>query len=193
MTAEDPVERRAQQVPSVSTAEALLHRLRRLAQFARARVLLRSGRLGRRVAATGRVVVHNEGRLTVGNNVTFVGGIVPTEIVCLPGAEVSIGAGAMLNYGVSLEAHESIRLGDRCMLGSFVRIADRGPLREGPVRIGDDVWIAHGAVIEPGVTIGEGSVVAAGSVVTGNVPPHSMAIGNPARTMTLDVFAPRGT
>ena len=70
------------------------------------------------------------------------------------------------------------------MFGSLVRVTDRG---QGPVVIGDDVWIAHGAVIEPGVTIGSGSVVAAGSVVSRDVPPGSLAIGNPARCMSLSL------
>jgi len=51
----------------------------------------------------------------------------------------------------------------------------------GPVVIEDDVWIASGAIILPGVSIGKGSVIGAGSVVTRDVPPYSIAAGNPAR------------
>ena len=58
-----------------------------------------------------------------------------------------------------------------------------------PIHIGDDCWIAHGAVIEPGVTVGKGSVVAAGAVVTKDVPELSLALGNPARTMKLSTVA----
>ncbi len=50
-----------------------------------------------------------------------------------------------------------------------------------PVTIGDNVWIGGGSIIFPGVTIGNGSVVAAGSVVTGDVPPNALVAGNPAR------------
>ena len=50
-----------------------------------------------------------------------------------------------------------------------------------PVAIGDDIWIGANAVILPGVTIGEHSVVAAGAVVTKDVPPHSLVAGVPAR------------
>jgi acetyltransferase-like isoleucine patch superfamily enzyme len=73
------------------------------------------------------------------------------------------------------------------MFGSFVRLSDDSLGRMAPVVIEDDVWVAHGAIIEPGVTIGEGSVVSAGSVVTADVPPHSLAIGNPARAMSLEL------
>lgn len=48
-----------------------------------------------------------------------------------------------------------------------------------PVRIGDDVWIGGNVVILPGVTIGEGCTIGAGSVVTKDIPPFSVAVGNP--------------
>ena len=50
-----------------------------------------------------------------------------------------------------------------------------------PVRVGDNVWIGRGCVVMPGVTIGEGSVVAVGSVVTTDVPPYTVVAGYPAR------------
>ncbi len=50
-----------------------------------------------------------------------------------------------------------------------------------PVVIEDDAWITIGAIILPGVTIGKGSIIAAGSVVTSNVPPYTLVGGNPAR------------
>ena len=50
-----------------------------------------------------------------------------------------------------------------------------------PIRIGDGVWIGGGAIVLPGVTIGDGCVVGAGSVVTRDLPPLALAVGNPAR------------
>ena len=81
------------------------------------------------------------------------------------------------------------------MLGPHVQIycADhhrdpklRGQLIERalPVNIGQDVWIGGGAIILPGVTIGDGAIVGAGSVVTKDVAPGVTVVGNPARVVT---------
>jgi acetyltransferase-like isoleucine patch superfamily enzyme len=156
----------------------------------RGRVLFRGAEGAGNVYASGPVRVRSEGQLVVGERVTFCGGMIPTEIVVAPGATLSIGESTLFNYGASLEVHGSVTIGRRCMFASFVRICDRA--RDGrlaPVTIGDDVWIAHGAILEPGVTIGDGSVVAAGAVVTQNIPPQCMAIGNPARAMSLKMAA----
>jgi acetyltransferase-like isoleucine patch superfamily enzyme len=52
-----------------------------------------------------------------------------------------------------------------------------------PIKIGDFVWVGHGALILGGVTIGEGAIVGAGSVVTRDVPPFAIVGGNPARVI----------
>jgi virginiamycin A acetyltransferase len=58
--------------------------------------------------------------------------------------------------------------------------ARSGFLRKGDTRIGNDVWIGYDALIMPGVNIGDGSIIAARSVVTSDVPPYSIVGGNPA-------------
>ena len=160
----------------------------RLLGFALAVPLFVGCSRGQRLCAKGYVRVRNRGRLTLGDRVTFGGGMIPTQVVCHRGAEVRIGSDCGFNYGVSIEATRSVRIGNRCMVASMVHIADTGAAgRVSPVVVGDDVWLAHGAILEPGATIGAGSVVAAGAVVTGDVPPGTLAIGNPARCMRLDM------
>jgi maltose O-acetyltransferase len=52
-----------------------------------------------------------------------------------------------------------------------------------PIVIGDNVWLGGGAIILPGVTVGENSIIGAGAVVTGDIPPNVLAVGNPARIL----------
>lgn len=170
--------------------ETLEPRAERAVALVRARWLFRSFQsVGQNVAAYGHLAVKNEGTVTLGDRLTFAGGMMPSSLVCHPGARLTLGADAQFNYGVSLEAWESVTLGERCMLASFVRISDRDGHRTAPIVLGDDVWVAHGAIIMPGVRVGARSVVSAGSIVTQDVPPDSLAMGNPARNMSLELVA----
>lgn len=66
---------------------------------------------------------------------------------------------------------------------SGTRTARAGLEYARPVTIGNDVWIATGVLVLPGVTIGDGSVIGAGSVVAKDIPPYSLAVGNPCRVI----------
>jgi maltose O-acetyltransferase len=161
--------------------------------FVRARVQLRGTRRGARVRCFGRVLVPRRRGVEIGQRTVFLGGAVPTELRCDGGAELVIGPRSLLNYGVSIVAQDSVRIGARCRIASFVHIRDSDGRRTRPVTIGDDVWIAHGAVIEPGTVIGDGAVVSAMAVVSGVVPPYSLAAGNPAQHIPLEGSGPRKT
>jgi maltose O-acetyltransferase len=103
----------------------------------------------------------------------------------MEGAVLKVGNGTDFNYGAAVTAFQSIVIGERCMIGSRVLITDRTEDAAGPVELEDDVWLAHGVVVLPGVRIGRGSAVAAGTIVRVNVPPDSLVIGSPARCLSL--------
>lgn len=96
--------------------------------------------------------------------------------------------------GCTISAKVSIRIGDRVLIGSGAVITDQdahpvdpvarraeAACKTAPVVIEDDVFIGARAIILKGVTIGRGSTIGAGSVVTKSIPPYSVAVGNPAR------------
>jgi maltose O-acetyltransferase len=145
----------------------------------------RGGEMGARVCVTGRIqVAKRRGRIVVGRGALLLGGLEPTCLLAVK-ASIAIGEATVINYGSLVSAREAdIVLGRRCHVASGVRLlAEPGA----PIVVGDDVWIAYGAVVEGGVRIGSGSVVAAAAVVTSDVPAGSLAIGYPARTMSLDL------
>jgi acetyltransferase-like isoleucine patch superfamily enzyme len=77
-----------------------------------------------------------------------------------------------------------VTIGDYSVIGKGSQLATHCPIRgPRPVTIGENVWIGFGVVILPGVTVGSYSVVGAGSVVTKDIPPYSIAAGNPARIL----------
>jgi maltose O-acetyltransferase len=160
-------------------------KLQRAVGVARAHILFRKAEYGTRIHATGYVKVVAEGRVKLGDQVQFFGGMIPSRIVCRPGGELTIDSLTGFNYGVSIECGQRISIGKRCMFGTMSCVRDQAMNRSGPVVIEDDVWIAHGAIIEPGVRIGAGSVIAAGSVVVNDVPPSFLALGNPAKNIGM--------
>lgn len=108
--------------------------------------------------------------------------------------KISIGEDVWINrgcefYGSMLAGNAHITIGDHCAFGPRVRVLSAThdhrrldlPDTAASVTIGNHVWICAGATILPGVSVGDGSVVAAGSVVTRDVAPFSIVAGNPAR------------
>lgn len=174
-----------------------LHRLRgnavKAGQALRARIMLRRcTQVGGLTRLRGGVIVENFGTLVVGRKVKLNGRPVPIELVALPGARLSIGDGTSINRGVSICAQQSIQIGRDCGIGNDCLIFDTDfhALGDGseatnasPVVIGDKVWLAARSVILKGVTIGDGAVICAGSVVATNVAPYTMVGGVPARVI----------
>ncbi|GIK74011.1 MAG: hypothetical protein BroJett021_29990 [Chloroflexota bacterium] len=115
-----------------------------------------------------------------------------------PLRNISFGSNVAVGYDVLLRPEGGLNIGNRVLIGHGSKIItanhvipnDRrsvfgaGHIRE-QVTIKDDVWIAANTVILPGVTLGEGCVVAAGAVVTDDVPPYAIVGGVPARLIRI--------
>ncbi len=110
------------------------------------------------------------------------------------GHNVHFGKGVYANFNLTLVDDTHIYVGDHTMLGPNVTLATAGhpiypPLREKgyqynvPVRIGKNCWLGAGVIVMPGVTIGDNTVIGAGSIVTKDIPANVVAVGNPCRIL----------
>jgi maltose O-acetyltransferase len=120
--------------------------------------------------------------------------IVRPPFYCDYGFNIRLGRGVFVNIGCVFLDVVGIDVGDLCQIGPAVQVyaADhprdpelrRAGLENGrPVRIGTNVWIGGGAIILPGVVVGDDAVFGAGSVVTRDVPAGAIVAGNPARRL----------
>lgn len=108
------------------------------------------------------------------------------------GYNIHIGEDVFINSGCKFQDQGGIYIGDRALIGHNVVLATlnhdldpakRGDMQPAPIHIGEDAWLGAGCVVLPGVTIGAGSVVAAGAVVTKDVPPRTVVGGVPAKVI----------
>ena len=117
------------------------------------------------------------------------------------GRHTTIGRGCFMNFNFTVQDDANVTIGDHCSFGPNCTIVtpmhpmiarerrgivcadgvERHLCHARPVVIGDDCWFGANAVVCPGVTIGAGSVIGAGAVVTGDIPENSVAVGVPAR------------
>jgi acetyltransferase-like isoleucine patch superfamily enzyme len=126
------------------------------------------------------------------NSVLKLNGALIGRGACLsvgPNAELSIGNHTYISQNTRISAQRSISIGQRCAISFGVTILDNDghgfgpPPYSAPIKIEDDVWIGCNVTLLKGVTIGQGSVIAAGSVVTRSCPSHSLLAGVPARVI----------
>lgn len=109
---------------------------------------------------------------------------------CDFGQNIHVGDNFHADYNCTMLDLAEIRIGDNCLIGPDVGIYTAGHRLEPegrvldvygcPITIGNDVWIGGHSTILSGVTIGDGAVIAAGSVVTNDVAPRTLVAGNPA-------------
>ena len=150
--------------------------------------------VGTRARIWGKAFIRIQGKLVIGARTRLVSTITPLEIVVGPNATLAIGERVFINYGCSIAAMQEVRIGNDCNIGSYVMIVDNNfhhvdparrlemPASE-PVVIGNNVWLCSRVIVLPGVTIGDDSVVGAGSVVARDIPPRSLAAGVPAKVL----------
>lgn len=135
--------------------------------------------------------------------------LIAGELLVFPhGGNITIGEWCYIGEGARIWSSDSVNIGDRVLISHNVNIFDSmtHPLNaqqrhaqfkaisqtghprsidlgERPVKVGNDVWIGANSCILRGVTIGEGAIIGAGSVVTHDVPTFTIAAGNPARVI----------
>ncbi len=106
------------------------------------------------------------------------------------GKNTTVGKKVFINEGCCFQDQGGIEIGDGCLIGQQVVIAtlnhDLNPERRGdmmpkPVKIGKNVWVGAHATILPGVTVGDNAVIAAGAVVTKDVPANAVVAGVPVK------------
>lgn len=116
------------------------------------------------------IEIVNNGKLTIGQ------GACNVNLTIMCAKEITIGNGVRIGRNVSIRDYNGIHV-----------IINDTYKNYAPVHIGDQCWLCTGCTIMPGVTIGEGSVVAANAVVTKNVPPHSLVAGSPAKVIRENI------
>lgn len=159
--------------------------------------------LGKRIEIRGFIFIRNHGEVFIGDHCVInskmssnpVGGPYQTAIAVKKGATLKIGNNVGIS-GTAIMCNVGINIGDNVKIGSGCCIYDTDfhnidyALRqsdvtdipkEAPVSIENNVFIGARSMVLKGVTIGEGSIVGAGTIVTKNVPPHELWCGNPAK------------
>ncbi len=139
--------------------------------------------------------IHIGAGTMIGPHVTLSAGMVPGQ-QCLADPVVRIGDRCLIGKGSGIVGHFGIEIGNDVWTGHNVYITDQNhgyeditcPISqqtqpERPVSIGDGSWLGFGAVILPGARIGKHVTIGANSVVTGDIPDYSVAVGSPAKVI----------
>lgn len=174
----------------------LMKGARYLASSALAPVRFRAcDRVGARPRAIGRPRIENRGRIEIGDDVILNSSFATTELLTDEDGTIELGHRVAINFGTSIAARTLVRIGDGVSVGPYCIIADSDRLRDdvavtddgtelsGTIVIGDGVWLATRVTVRPGARIGAGSVITAGSVVSGEIPAGVVAGGIPARVL----------
>ena len=166
----------------------------------------RCARVGKNFSIDGLPFVTGHVRIEIGDNAWFGGRVSIMSGRMLDEPRLVIGDGAEVGWNVSIVVNREVIIEDHARVAWDCRISDsdahpkQADLRAAnqpppvdeirPVRICRHAWIGNGTHILKGVTIGEGAIIGANSVVVSNVPPFALAVGNPARVFLKDFGLP---
>ncbi len=133
-------------------------------------------------------IINNKGRMTLGAGVVLRSQAISVVLASDENAHLKLGNRVFVNSGTIIRATKDITIGNDCRIGemcaiydtNFHALSDKDPVKVAPVTLGKNVWLGRGVMVLPGVTIGDHSVIGAGSLVRSDIPPKSVAIGNPA-------------
>jgi acetyltransferase-like isoleucine patch superfamily enzyme len=153
--------------------------------------LSRAERIGKGCKIDGRVILIFRGKAVIGDGFRASGRRAAVYIKVEKGGSLSVGNKLGMNGGTMIEVFHEVRIGNNLKMGPYASIIDDsrhetepGVVRyKGPIIIGNNVWLSQNAIVLPGVSIGDGSVIGANSVVTHDIPPYSLAVGSPARVV----------
>jgi acetyltransferase-like isoleucine patch superfamily enzyme len=138
--------------------------------------------------------IDNQGRILLGSRVRINSNWAPVELVSGPHGVIDIGDSVYINYGSIISAQQSVKVGANVMFGNYCIVADteipgmghplgKTSITPRPIEIGEGAWLAARVTVLPGSRIGAGAVIAAGSVVAGDIPAGHVAGGIPARVL----------
>ena len=141
----------------------------------------------------GSLFVSKKGTFKCGENVVFRSGC---RVSINEGSILIIGKNCLINNNTKIETFSRISIGDNTIISEevFIRDSNNHKIKQSgykisePITIGNNVWIGMRATILPGVTIGDGSIIAAGAIVTKDVPPRTLVGGCPARVIKENVL-----
>lgn len=147
------------------------------------------------VALYGERYIRIGAQTIIGPHLTLSAGVSPEHELGRD-TVVSIGDRCLIGRGSGIVAHESVVIGDDVFTGHQVYVTDANHGYEDPevpigrqfaaprpVSIGAGSWLGHGTIVLPGSRVGTHVVIGAGSVVTGEIPDFSVAVGSPARVV----------